>query len=129
MYSTLQLRLGGEKMNIKTKNNDRATAIERKWKRIARRSNLLVVFAAAVSAAFAQTSQELKLIVGKSVVIDYPADIGRISTSNPEVVDYVAVSTREILLHAKGNGSATLIVWSKSGQREFYSVNVEGYVS
>ena len=72
-----------------------------------------------------QTMQELKMIVGRSVVVDYPADIGRISTSNPETVDYVAVTTREILLHAKSHGNATLIVWSKSGQREFYNITVE----
>ena len=73
----------------------------------------------------AQTTQELRMTVGKSVVVDYPADVGRISTSNPEVVDYVAVTTREILLHAKAHGTATLIVWAKSGQREFYTVTVE----
>jgi pilus assembly protein CpaC len=73
----------------------------------------------------AQSMQELKMIVGRSVVVDYPADIGRISTSNPETVDYVAVTTREILLHAKSHGNATLIVWSKSGQREFYNITVE----
>ncbi len=72
-----------------------------------------------------QNMQELKMIVGRSVVVDYPADIGRISTSNPETVDYVAVTTREILLHAKSHGNATLIVWSKSGQREFYNITVE----
>jgi pilus assembly protein CpaC len=72
-----------------------------------------------------QNTQELKMIVGRSVVVDYPADIGRISTSNPETVDYVAVTTREILLHAKAHGNATLIVWSKSGQREFYNITVE----
>lgn len=73
----------------------------------------------------AQTMQELKMIVGRSVVVDYPADIGRISTSNPETVDYVAVTNREILLHAKSHGNATLIVWSKAGQREFYNITVE----
>lgn len=73
----------------------------------------------------AQNTQDLRLTVGKSIVIDYPADIGRISTSNPEVVDYVAVTTREILIHAKSHGSATLVVWSRAGQREFYSITVE----
>jgi pilus assembly protein CpaC len=72
-----------------------------------------------------QNVQDLRLTVGKSIVIDYPADIGRISTSNPEVADYVAVTTREILIHAKSHGSATLVVWSRSGQREFYAINVE----
>lgn len=75
--------------------------------------------------AAGQNTQDLRLTVGKSIVIDYPADIGRISTSNPEVADYVAVTTREILIHAKSHGSATLIVWSRAGQREFYSITVE----
>jgi pilus assembly protein CpaC len=35
------------------------------------------------------------------------------------------VTTREILLHGKGLGSATLVVWSKAGQRTFYNVNVD----
>lgn len=69
--------------------------------------------------------EEIRVMLGRSVVIDYPEDVSRISTSNPEVVDYVPVSTREILLHAKGVGSATLVVWAKSGQRNFYNVNVE----
>src|ERR1700758_3362351 len=76
-------------------------------------------------AAFAQTAEDLRLTVGKSVVIDYPADIRQISTSNPDVVDASPVTTREILMHGKGLGAATMIVWSKDGQRTFYNVTVE----
>ncbi|MBL0157197.1 MAG: pilus assembly protein N-terminal domain-containing protein [Bryobacterales bacterium] len=65
------------------------------------------------------------MTLGKSVVIDYPEDVSRISTSSPDVVDYVPVSTREILLHAKGVGVATLVIWAKSGQRNFYNVTVD----
>jgi pilus assembly protein CpaC len=72
-----------------------------------------------------ETSQDLPLTVGRSVVIDYAADIGRIATSNPDVVDAVAVSTREVLLHAKAQGMSTIIVWSKSGRRSAYSIVVE----
>ncbi|MCL4795576.1 MAG: pilus assembly protein N-terminal domain-containing protein [Bryobacteraceae bacterium] len=70
-------------------------------------------------------AEEVRITLGKSVVIDYPEDVARISTSNPEIVDYVPVSTREILLHARGVGVATLVVWAKSGQRNFYSVSIE----
>ena len=73
----------------------------------------------------AQGIEDLRLTAGKSIVIDYPSDIARISTSNPDTVDSVAVTTREILLHAKGVGTATVIVWAKTGQRTFYNVNVE----
>lgn len=84
-----------------------------------------VLLLAAPPARAASTPDDIKVTLGKSVVIDYPEDVNRISTSNPEIVDYVPVSTREILLHAKGLGTATLVVWAKSGQRNFYTVNVE----
>ncbi|MDP8989476.1 MAG: pilus assembly protein N-terminal domain-containing protein, partial [Acidobacteriota bacterium] len=72
-----------------------------------------------------QSAEDLRLTVGKSVVIDYPADIRQISTSSPDIVDASPVTTREILLHGKGLGNATLVVWSKSGERTFYNVTVE----
>jgi len=67
----------------------------------------------------------LALTVGQSVIIDSAAAIGRISTGSPDVVDAVAVSTREVLLNAKSPGASTVIVWSKGGQRISYSVAVE----
>jgi pilus assembly protein CpaC len=84
-----------------------------------------VVLAVGSGALLGQTAEELRLTLGKSVVIDYPTDVKQISTTSPEVLDYTAISTREILLNAKGVGNSTLIVWSKTGQRTFYHVNVE----
>jgi pilus assembly protein CpaC len=82
--------------------------------------------AAFSAGTFAQSApEELRITVGKSIVIDYPTDIGRISTSNPDIVDAVAVSTREILLHAKSHGVSTVVVWAKTGQRSFYNISVE----
>ncbi|MCC6362896.1 MAG: pilus assembly protein N-terminal domain-containing protein [Bryobacterales bacterium] len=75
--------------------------------------------------ARAQSADDIKVSVGKSVVIDYPEDIARISTSSPDVVDAVPATTREILLHGKSLGAASVIVWSKTGQRTFYNVSVE----
>ncbi len=91
------------------------------------RTAALLAIAAAlplVSAA-AETTEELRLTLGKSVVIDYAADIRHISTSNAEIVDASPVSTREVLIHAKGIGAATLVIWDKAGQRTFYNVTVE----
>ena len=86
----------------------------------------VLAMAAAPAVALAQSSaEELKITVGKSVVVDYPTDVARISTSNPDVVDAVAVSTREVLLHAKSHGSSTVVIWARTGQRTFYNVSVE----
>src|ERR1700678_2998591 len=75
--------------------------------------------------ARAQSAEDLRLTVGKSIVIDYPTDIRTISTSSPEVLDASPVTTREILVQGKGVGSATMIVWSKTGDRTFYNVTVD----
>lgn len=85
----------------------------------------LGTFAAAQARAAEPISEELRVSLGRSLVIDYPDDISRVSTSNPEIVDAVAVTTRELLVHAKGHGSATLVVWSRLGHRAFYSIIVE----
>jgi pilus assembly protein CpaC len=74
---------------------------------------------------FGQAAEDLRLTVGKSIIIDYPSDIRTISTSNPDVIDASPVTTREIMVNGKGLGSATMIVWSKDGQRTFYNVNVD----
>ena len=71
------------------------------------------------------STEELKITVGKSIVVDYPTDVARISTSNPDIVDAVAVSTREVMLHAKSHGASTVVIWARSGQRTFYNVSVE----
>ena len=69
--------------------------------------------------------EDIRLTVGKSITIDYPADIARISTSNPDVVDASPVTAREVLVHGKSFGTVTMIVWSKTGERNFYNVTVE----
>jgi pilus assembly protein CpaC len=88
----------------------------------------IIAFSATViseQAVFAQSVEEMRLTVGKSIVLDYPSDVRQISTSDPAVVDAVAVSTREVLLNAKAAGTATVIIWSREGQRTIYSINVE----
>ena len=67
---------------------------------------------------------EIPLTVGRSVVLDHPDEVTRISITDPNIADAVPISTREILLNAKSPGVSTLIVWSKSGERNFFSINV-----
>jgi pilus assembly protein CpaC len=72
-----------------------------------------------------RAQEDMRLSVGRSLVIDFPEDIRQISTSDPQIVDAVAVSTREVLLHAKATGTATVVVWSKSGERTIHGITVE----
>lgn len=86
---------------------------------------LLVFLATTSLRAETPVAEDLRLTLGKSVVLDFDADIRQISTSDPLVVDAVAVSTKEILLHAKGVGVGTVVVWSRKGDRAIYAVTVE----
>jgi len=67
----------------------------------------------------------MTLSIGRSVVLDRSADVTRISISNPDVVDAVAVTTREILINAKAQGVSSLVIWSKNGERTMYAVTVD----
>ena len=69
--------------------------------------------------------RELTLVIGRGAVIDCPEGVERISTSNPDAVDAVTASEKEVLFQGKALGQATLVVWSKSGARQAYEVTVE----
>src|ERR1700685_1780196 len=79
----------------------------------------------AAGSLLAQGPEDIRLTIGKSIVIDYPTDIARISTSNADIVDASPVTGREVLVHGKAFGTVTLVVWSKAGQRNFYNITVE----
>lgn len=85
----------------------------------------VVLVVAGAARMSAQNAEDLRLTAGKSVIMDYPSDVGTINTSNPDVVDVTLRTTREILLSPKSTGSATLIVWNRANQRTLYNINVE----
>jgi pilus assembly protein CpaC len=80
--------------------------------------------AAETAQASAGRNEEIAMTVGKAVILDHPDEITRVSISDPQVADAVAVSTKEVLLNAKGPGVTTLVIWSKSGERNFFTLNV-----
>lgn len=91
---------------------------------------LLTVLASPVGAPAAEPAQqapsgdEIPLTVGRSVVLDHPNELQRVAVTNPDVADAVPISTREVLINAKGPGVTTLVLWSKSGDRNFFTVSV-----
>jgi pilus assembly protein CpaC len=57
------------------------------------------------------TPQKLNLFVGKSLVIDTPAAIKRVSIADPEIADTVVISPRQIYLTGKAVGTTNLTLW------------------
>ena len=62
--------------------------------------------------------------VGKSLIIDSPLNIERISVANGNLADAVAISPKEVLINGKAPGETSLIVWQKGGSRLVYDLTV-----
>jgi pilus assembly protein CpaC len=67
---------------------------------------------------------KLTVTVGKSLIIDSPLNIQRVSVANGELVEAIAVNPKEVLLNGKGPGETSLIVWQQNGNRLVYDLTV-----
>jgi pilus assembly protein CpaC len=88
---------------------------------------MVALVLASPCAAFdgAPAAEKVSLEVGRGTIVDCPQGVERVATTSPETVDVVVTSDREVLFHAKALGQATLVVWSKGGERRAYEVTVE----
>src|ERR1039457_5859286 len=67
---------------------------------------------------------KLVVTVGKSLIIDSPMKIQRISVANGELIEAVAVNPKEVLINGKAAGETSLIVWQEGGNRLLYDLTV-----
>jgi len=67
---------------------------------------------------------KLVVTVGKSLIIDSPLRIERISVANGDLAEAVAVKPNEILINGKAPGETSLIVWQLNGARLIYDLTV-----
>jgi len=67
---------------------------------------------------------KLVVTVGKSLIIDSPLRIERISVANGDLAEAVAVKPNEILINGKAPGETSLIVWQLGGARLVYDLTV-----
>src|SRR4051812_14279135 len=95
-----------------------------------RLGSILATFAGAHAFGFAQQPQsaigarDMTITVGKSVIVDSPVNIQRVSVGNEIVAEAVAVNPREVLVNGKAPGETSLIVWQDNGNRLFFDVSV-----
>jgi pilus assembly protein CpaC len=67
---------------------------------------------------------KLVVTVGKSLIIDSPLRIERISVANGNLAEAVAVKPNEILINGMAPGETSLIVWQFGGARLVYDLTV-----
>src|ERR1039458_3684554 len=67
---------------------------------------------------------KLVVTVGKSLIIDSPMKIQRISVANGELIEAVPVNPKEVLINGKAAGETSLIIWQEGGNRLLYDLTV-----
>lgn len=67
---------------------------------------------------------KLVVTVGKSLIIDSPMKIQRISVADGGLIEAVAVNPKEVLINGKAPGETSLIVWQEGGNRLLYDLTV-----
>jgi len=70
------------------------------------------------------TDGKLLATVGKSLIIDSPLNIEKISVANGDLVEAVAINPKEVLINGKAAGETSLIIWQQGGQRLVYDLTV-----
>ncbi|MCM8776222.1 MAG: pilus assembly protein N-terminal domain-containing protein [Candidatus Omnitrophica bacterium] len=66
----------------------------------------------------------LALVAGRSHMLKFRKDIKRISVSDPEVLDFVILNPKEVLLNARKQGAVNVIVWGIDDQISVFDISV-----
>jgi pilus assembly protein CpaC len=72
-----------------------------------------------------QATRTVRVMVGRSTVLDVGAAITRVSLTSPDVADAMVTSPNELLLNGKAPGTISMFVWDRSGGSRHYEVNVQ----
>lgn len=73
----------------------------------------------------ATAARELFVTVGKSLLVDSPTVIQRVSVANGTIAEALATSPREVLVNGKAPGETSLIIWQQNGTRLIFDLIVE----
>jgi len=69
-------------------------------------------------------TETLSLVAGKSIIVKSPHPVKRVSIANPDIADFVLLSSREIYLTAKSAGTTNLSLWQNKNRVAVYDLQV-----
>lgn len=67
----------------------------------------------------------LRLIAGRSTIVNVGAPIARVSLTSADVADALVTGPEQLLVHGKVPGSVSLFVWNRAGGIQRYEVAVQ----
>jgi pilus assembly protein CpaC len=68
---------------------------------------------------------ELHVLVGKSVILNSPQILKRVSVSDPAIASAVTISPTQVLLNGLSAGKVSLILWNEQEKAMAYDLHVE----
>lgn len=79
---------------------------------------------AAAESTYEDSTNELSVTVGKSVLVDCAQPIQRVAIGLGDIAEASAISPTEIMVDGKTPGETSLIIWDIHGGRQFFNVTV-----
>jgi pilus assembly protein CpaC len=86
---------------------------------------LLIIAVASPSTLYADDASAVKLLVGRSTIIDVGSAIQRVSLTSADIADAVVTSSNQLLINGKMPGTISMYVWERSGGLKRYEVVVQ----
>jgi pilus assembly protein CpaC len=80
---------------------------------------------AASAAASESTAGDVRLLVGRSTVVDIGTAIARVSLTDADVADAMVTSPSQLLINGKMPGTISMFVWDRGGALKRYEVVVQ----
>jgi pilus assembly protein CpaC len=67
----------------------------------------------------------VKLLVGRSAIVDFGSAIARVSLTSPDIADALVTSPNQLLVNGKMPGTISMFVWDRAGAIRRYEVIVQ----
>jgi pilus assembly protein CpaC len=78
-----------------------------------------------VAMASADTEGRLRVQMGKSLVVNSPEVLKRVSITDPEIASAVIISPQQVLIHGLLPGSVTLLLWNENDEARSFDLEVQ----
>jgi pilus assembly protein CpaC len=74
---------------------------------------------------FADDTPSVKLMVGRSAVVDVGTPIARVSLTSADIADAMVTSASQLLVNGKMPGTISMFVWERNGSLKQYEIIVQ----
>jgi pilus assembly protein CpaC len=92
---------------------------------LGRRLFILLLLTAVPHMAWADEPGPVRLLVGRSAVVDVGTPISRVSLTSSDVADALVTSSQQLLVNGKMPGTISMFVWERTGAIHKYEIVVQ----